>query len=74
MGLSASQARFLQLTARRNDYEYQAQQINHMRATVADKMQDISMLYSDGMNNRQLCFVTPGENGTSTQSVRLPYS
>ncbi|MGN0014206.1 MAG: hypothetical protein ACI37T_02170 [Candidatus Gastranaerophilaceae bacterium] len=77
MGLSASQARFLQLTARRNDNEYQAQQINQQRTTIADKMQEVSMKYSNGINNRQLCFVTPVGDGSgkdaNVTSVRLTY-
>ncbi len=73
MGLSASQARYLQLTARRNDNEYEAQQINQMRTTIADKMQSISSKYSEGINNRQLSFVTSTGNGSETKSVRLTY-
>lgn len=73
MGLSASQARFLQLTARRNDNEYQAQQINQMRSSIADKMQEISMKYSNGINNRQLNFVVPSGDGSEVTSVRLTY-
>lgn len=74
MGLSASQARFLQLTARRSDNEYQAQQINQQRTTIADKMQEISMKYSNGINNRQLCFAIPSADGTGVDSVRLTYN
>lgn len=73
MGLSASQARFLQLTARRNDNEYQAQQINQQRTTIADKMQEVSMKYSNGINNRQLSFVAPSGDGSGVESVRLTY-
>jgi len=74
MGLSASQARFLQLTARRNDNEYEAQQINHARSAVAEKMQQISMKYSEGINNRRLMFLTPVNDGSNAvNSVRLTY-
>ena len=75
MGLSASQARYLQLTARRNDNEYEAQQINHTRAAIAEKMQDISMKYTEGINNRQLNFVTPINDGsTAVNAVALTYN
>jgi len=37
MGLAASQARFLGLTARKSDKEYQGQQINQARTQLADK-------------------------------------
>ena len=75
MGLSASQSRFLQLTSRRNDNEYQAQQINHARSAVAEKMQQISKKYSEGINNRRLMFLTPVNDGsTAVNSVRLTYN
>lgn len=37
MGMAASQARFLQLTARKNNDEYQGQQINQSRTALANK-------------------------------------
>ncbi len=37
MGLAASQARFLQCTARRTNVEYQGQQINNARTVLANK-------------------------------------
>lgn len=37
MGLSASQMRFLQLTQRKSDVEYQGQQINQSRTTLASE-------------------------------------
>lgn len=37
MGMSASQARFLGLTAQKSDVEYQAQQINQQRVALADE-------------------------------------
>lgn len=73
MGLSASQARYLQLTARRSDNEYEAQQINQQRSAIAEKMQEISTKYSNGINNRQLLFMTPTGDGTTTKSVKLTY-
>ncbi|MCR5260363.1 MAG: hypothetical protein K6C94_00825 [Candidatus Gastranaerophilales bacterium] len=74
MGLSASQSRFLQLTARRNDNEYEAQQINHARSAIAEKMQQISTKYSEGINNRRLMFLTPvGDGSNAVNSVRLTY-
>ena len=36
MGMAASQARFLQLTARRTNIEYQGQQINQSRLALAN--------------------------------------
>ena len=37
MGLAASQARFLQCTARKTNVEYQGQQINNARTVLANK-------------------------------------
>ena len=37
MGMAASQARFLQLTARKNNIEYQGQQINQTRLALANQ-------------------------------------
>ena len=36
MGLAASQARFLNLTARKTNLEYEGQQINQQRTTLAN--------------------------------------
>lgn len=74
MGLSASQARYLQLTARKSDNEYEAQQINQQRMEIAQKLQDISMKYSDGMNNRQLLFITNTSDGNDVEKVKLTYT
>lgn len=74
MGLSASQARYLQLTARKNDNEYEAQQINQQRMQISQKLQDISMKYSDGMNNRRLLFVSKTTEGCDVEKVKLSYS
>ena len=41
MGMSASQARYLALTARMNDIEYQGQQINQQRTTLANQINEL---------------------------------
>ena len=41
MGLAASQARFLQLTARKSDLEYKGQQLNQERTVNAHDMQTL---------------------------------
>ena len=41
MGLAASQARFLTLTARKSNIEFQGQQINQQRTVLANKSADI---------------------------------
>ena len=56
MGMAASQARFLGLTARKSNNEYQAQQINHQRLNLADNQTQITQNYQEKMNNRMLLF------------------
>lgn len=73
MGLSASQARYLQLTARKSDKEYQAQQINQQRNEIAQRLSDASLAYSEGINNRRLMYSTPVGNGTEVNKVALDY-
>ena len=46
MGLAASQARFLGLTARKSNTEYQGQQINQQRTSLANES---SNLYNNMM-------------------------
>ena len=41
MGLAASQARFLTLTARKSNIEFQGQQINQQRTVLANKSADV---------------------------------
>ena len=71
MGLSASQARFLQLTARRGNIEYEAQQINFQRLALSDKLALASSEYQDKVSNRSLIFSY--NNGEGIQKVDLTY-
>lgn len=41
MGMSASQARYIALTARMSDTEYEAQQVNQQRLTLSNKMNEV---------------------------------
>ena len=54
MGLCASQARLLMLTARKNDLEYQAQQISQARMVLAQNQEAVAQKYSDALSNRKL--------------------
>lgn len=56
MGMAASQARFLQLTARLSNTEYEAQQINQARADLADKTARAANEYQKAVTNRTLLF------------------
>ena len=71
MGMSASQARFLQLTARQSNCEYQAQRINFERLELSDQLSQASSEYNDKTSNRALKFSF--SNGNGTQSVDVSY-
>lgn len=54
MGLSGSQMRFLTLTARKSDLEYQAQQISNARLMLSKQLEEIATKYTDAIDNRNL--------------------
>ena len=56
MGMAASQARFLGLTARKSNNEYQVQQINQQRLSLADQQAEIVKNYNDKLSNRMFLF------------------
>lgn len=63
MGLAASQARYLALTARKSDLEFQSQTINTRRIQLAYRTAEIAQAYTEGMNNRQIAQSTRNKNG-----------
>ena len=56
MGMAASQARFLMLTARLSNVEFEGQQINQARSELADKTARAAAEYEEAMTNRRLLF------------------
>jgi len=68
MGLSASQFRYLSLTARQSDLEYQAQMISQQRITLANKTSAASKAYTEAMNNKAIrrSFSSTTTTGTTT--------
>ncbi len=56
MGMAASQARFLGLTARKSNNEYQVQQLNQQRLNLADNQTQLTLDYQKKMSNRMLLF------------------
>ncbi|MEI8377421.1 MAG: hypothetical protein WCF95_02680 [bacterium] len=54
MGLAASQTRFLTLTARQSDLEYQAQQISNTRLQLSKQMEQIATDYTNSLSTRNL--------------------
>lgn len=77
MGMSASQARYLQLTARRSNLEFEAQQICQKRMTLAQQTDWIAAEYNERINDRHLYFRAIGESDTfgksSSERKRLDY-
>jgi len=74
MGLAASQARFLGLTARKSNNEYQAQQINQQRLNLAEEQEDFTMKYNDAISNRIMYFIAdPSAANTLGNMKQLTY-
>lgn len=71
MGMAASQARFLGLTARLSNNEYQAQQINQQRLNLAENQTAITKNYQDKLNNRMFKLNLTGD--TSVENKQLSY-
>ena len=69
MGLAASQARYLALTARKDDLEYQSQIINTRRMQLAYKTADVARAYSEGMNNKIIAISSALTDKTDGQTT-----
>ena len=67
MGLAASQARLLLLTARKSDLEYRAQQITNSEMILAMQTEQIAREYSIKISNQAL-FYTNGLDATQTST------
>ena len=74
MGLAASQARYLALTARKSDLEYQSQTINTRRIQLAYKTAEIAKAYSEGMNNQKIMYSVPTKTADGKTTVDFPRS
>lgn len=73
MGMAASQARYLGLTARRNNNEFQAQQVTQEKTMLAMQTDNVAMNYTKGLSNRQLLFVQMDASSNSSTQKRLTY-
>lgn len=65
MGLAASQARLLTITARLADNELRSQTINNAKMRLATQSAQASNEYVSALNNAQLMFTNTNENGLS---------
>ena len=63
MGLSASQARLLSITARLSDNELRSQTITTAKMSLANKTSEASAAYLDALNESELMFATYDADG-----------
>ena len=68
MGLSASQARLLSITARLSQNELHSQQIANSKVRLADKSNEASREYLQSLNATKLMFTTYDAKGNATQT------
>ena len=73
MGFAASQARFLSLTSRLSDVEYEAQQISQERLSLSNQMDVITDAYADAMQNQIYMANVFQDNGMTNTKVALSY-
>ena len=74
MGLAASQARLLTLTARLADNELRSQTINNAKMRLSTESSQASENYINALNNATLKFTNYGLDGTEkTQNLSFTY-
>lgn len=66
MGLAASQARLLSLTARMHDIEYKAQKLQAQKLQMANKSQQVYEEYETELNRTQIQYKTIGADGSAS--------
>lgn len=62
MGLAASQARLLLLTARKSDLEYRAQQITNSEMILAMQTEEVAREYSNKLSNQTLKYINASDS------------
>lgn len=73
MGLSASQGRFLTLTARKSNCEFQVQQLTQAKLQLAERQDTEAYLWSNGMNVQHLYYAPDGNGSITDDLQRLSY-
>lgn len=66
MGMSASQARLLSITARMNDVEFKSQSISNTKLRLADEAEKVSSDYTAALNKQKLTY-TDWSSGQATK-------
>ena len=65
MGLSASQARLLNLTARMHDIEYKAQNLEAQKLQMANESTQVYQEYENALNRQKIQFKQIGADGSA---------
>ncbi len=65
MGMSASQARLLSITARMNDVEYKSQQISNTKVRLSDESEQVANKYTQALNKTKLTFNSYDKGGNA---------
>ena len=65
MGMSASQARLLSITARMNDIEYKSQSISNAKIRLADESEQVAQDYTKALNKTKLTYTTFANTGVA---------
>ena len=71
MGLSASQARLLSITARKSDCEFQSMQLSHEKLSISRDLALLSNQYQASLNQTKLMY---DYYGTSTSMEQVNYN
>ena len=66
MGLSASQARLLNLTARMHDIEYKAQNLESQKLQMANESTQVYQEYENALNKQKIQFKKIGTDGAAS--------
>ncbi len=73
MGLSASEGRFLCLTARKSNIEFEVQRLTHAKIQLADQMDFVQDEWGYGSNIQHLYYSANGTGGITSDMPRLSY-
>ncbi len=73
MGMSASQARLLSITARISDIEYKSQTISNVKIRLADESEQLAINYTNALNKQKITYTTytDSEHGGQAYKVDL---
>ena len=63
MGMAASQARLLSITARMTDVEYKSQQISNTKIRLADESEQVAEAYTKALNKQKLTYTNWSKEG-----------